>query len=73
MNKNINCKCSADADKIQNQIYQHMTYAEKWDEVLKLRETAWMMKSAAVREAHPDWSDAQVERAVRDIFLYAAS
>jgi hypothetical protein len=59
--------------KMRTAIYQRMSYAERWRQAVALRETAWTMKKAAVKYAHPEWSDAQIEKAVRDIFLYAST
>ena len=53
--------------------YRNMTPAQKWAEVVKLREMAWNLKCAAIRDSHPDWSEERVKRAVRDIFLYAST
>jgi hypothetical protein len=53
--------------------YAHMTPAQKWAEAVKLREMAWALKTAAIKKAHPDWSEEQVKKTVRDIFLYATT
>jgi hypothetical protein len=53
--------------------YRDFTPAQKWAEVVKLREMAWELKRAMIRQSHPDWSDKQVEDAVRKIFLYAVT
>jgi hypothetical protein len=50
-----------------------LTPAQKWAEVVKLREMAWSLKRAAVRRAHPDWDEKRIARTVRDIFLYAST
>ena len=47
--------------------------AQKWAEVVKLRDMAWNLKRAAVKRAHPDWDERKIERTVRDIFLYATT
>ncbi|MFP4014955.1 MAG: hypothetical protein ACLFVQ_12785 [Chitinispirillaceae bacterium] len=53
--------------------YAHLTPAQKWAEAVKLRELAWNLKKAYIRQTHPNWSDEQVEKKVREIFLYAST
>lgn len=55
------------------EIYKKMSPADKWREFVKMRQFAWDLKSAAVKEQHPEWSDEQVEVKVREIFLYAST
>jgi len=64
--------------KINNQYnpsdrYRHMTPAQKWREAVKLREMAWNLKYAAIRNSHPDWSEEKVKEAVKEVFLYAST
>ena len=61
------------AEKIQAKIYSKMSFARKWEEVCRLRETAWALKTAGIRAQYPGWSDQQVETEVRKIFLYATT
>ena len=60
-------------DKVQAKIYAQMSFARKWEEVCRLRETARILKTAGVRSLHPSWSDQEVEAEVRKIFLYATT
>ena len=53
--------------------YAHLTPAQKWEQAVKLREMAWSLKKAAIKQSHPDWSNEQVLKAVREIFLYAST
>jgi hypothetical protein len=46
---------------------------EKLREAFRLYWSARKLKTAAVREQHPDWSEDEVERRVREIFLHARS
>lgn len=57
----------------QIEIYRNMTPAERWREAERLRQTAWKMKSAGVRDQHPDWTEEQVMARVRELFQNAAS
>ena len=50
-----------------------LTYAEKWEEVKRLRQTAYNLKRAAIKALHPDWSDQEIDKAVKEIFLYATT
>ena len=61
------------ARQIQIEIYKKMSPADKWQEMLKLRRTAWMVKKGGLKLQHPDWPDERVESRVREIFLYATT
>jgi len=61
------------SDEIQQNIYAKMTPAQKWQEALRLREMAWLMKGAFLKEQNPTWSDEQIQTALRKIFLYAST
>ena len=50
-----------------------LTPSQKWAEVNRLRKLAWDLKYASVKQSHPDWSDEQIRKRVRDIFLYATT
>ncbi len=60
-------------DEIQNQSYSRMSFSQKMTTVHQLREVAWAMKIAGIRAQHPEWSDQEVHREVRKIFLYATT
>ena len=62
-----------EADLIKKLALEKMSPHDKWNEVLRLREAAWQLKRAFVREQHPDWTPDQVENAVSKIFLYATT
>jgi hypothetical protein len=55
------------------QILQAMSPAQKLRAAERLYHSAWQLKAAALRAEHPDWSDEAIQRAVREIFLYARS
>lgn len=67
------CADHASIDEIRAAIYSKMSYARKWQEACRLRETAWKLKMAGVRARYPAWSDQQIEAEVRKIFLYATT
>ncbi len=60
-------------DDRQIECLQRMTPAQRLHVALRLYVSARRLKAAMLRSLHPDWSDAQVERAVREVFLYARS
>ena len=66
-------KNSKSAEEIQRDIYSKMSFAQKWQETCRLRETAWKLKTAGIRARHPHWNDREVEAEVRKIFLYATT
>ncbi len=60
-----------------NTLTSHKRYtggpAQKWEQAVKLRELAWDLKWAFVKQKHPDWDDVQIKNAVREIFLHAST
>lgn len=57
----------------QKRLYQQMNAEQKLKCALDLYETAWQLKLCGLRAQHPDWSEEQVKKRVREIFLYAAT
>ena len=48
-----------------------MTPGQKLDVSMKLYLSAKALKTAAIKEQHPDWSEEKIKKLVNDIFLYA--
>ena len=59
--------------KIQDEILRKMTPQQKLEVAMNLYYSARELKSAWIRQLHEDWSDQQVEEAVREIFINARS
>ena len=57
--------------KIQDEILRKMTPQQKLEVAMNLYYSARELKSAWIRQLHEDWSDQQVEEAVREIFVNA--
>jgi hypothetical protein len=55
------------------QILQAMSPAQKLRAAERLYWSARQLKAAALRAEHPDWTEEAIQRAVRQIFLYARS
>ena len=53
--------------------YRAMTPAEKLREASRLYWSARRLREAAERQAHPEWSDAEVKAYVRRLFLRAGT
>lgn len=60
-------------DQVHIRILQQMTPEQKLKAAERLYWSARELKTAAVRAQHPDWPEAEVEKHVRDCFLYARS
>ncbi len=54
-------------------ILQAMSPAQKLRAAQRLYYSARQLKAAALRTAHPDWTEEAIRQAVRQIFLYARS
>ncbi|MCC6696738.1 MAG: hypothetical protein IT365_14000 [Candidatus Hydrogenedentes bacterium] len=48
-----------------------MTPAQKLDAMQRIYNTARDLKAAGLRMQHPDWTEDQIEAALREAFLYA--
>ncbi|MBP7275987.1 MAG: hypothetical protein KBA51_07270 [Kiritimatiellae bacterium] len=57
----------------QLNIYRRMTPEQKWNQIWALYAAAREFKTAGVRMLHPDWTDEQVQREVRSVFLHAST
>ena len=58
-------------DEAYWEIIRAMTPAQRLRTAHGLYETSRDIKAAAFRKFHPDWTEAQVQTAVREAFLYA--
>lgn len=54
-------------------IYSKMTFLEKLEQVFKLREAAWAMKAAGIKARKPELSEEEVQKQVKQVFLYAST
>lgn len=61
------------ADEIQLKIYSQMPFAQKWEELCRMRIAAKELKAASLRLKHPRWNNSKIEAEVRKIFLYATT
>jgi len=59
--------------KLQDEILRQMTPQQKLEVAMNLYYSARELKSAWIRQLHEDWSDQQVEEAVREVFVNARS
>ena len=57
-------------DEAHIRILRQMTPEQKLKAAERLYWSARELKAAALRVQHPDWSEEQVKKAVRDSFLY---
>lgn len=63
---------AAAADAAYLAALRRLTPSQRLTVAQGLRATAWQLKAAGLRARHPDWSGDEVERRVREIFLYAS-
>ena len=60
-------------DPDQIEVLRRMTPEQRWRAARQLYWTLRRHKAAFLHELHPEWSDEQVERETRRIFLHARS
>ena len=60
-------------DDEAQRILRAMSPAQKLRAAERLYWSARQLKAAALRAQHPDWSEEEIQRAVREAFLYARS
>lgn len=60
-------------DTEAQRILRAMSPAQKLRAAERLYHSARQLKAAALRAAHPDWTDEAVHRAVREAFLHSRS
>lgn len=58
-------------DPRQIEIYKKMTPEQKFNILCGLYRQARELKTAGLRMQHPDWTEEQIQDAVREIFLHA--
>lgn len=56
---------------LQKKIYQSMPPEKKLRIALRLYDSARRLKAAALLHDHPTWTDQEIQKEVREIFLYA--
>ncbi len=56
---------------VQVEIYRNMSAQRKLEIASDLYRTARELKAMAIRDDHPDWTEEEVQKKVREIFLYA--
>ena len=58
---------------VQREIYRKMSPARKLEVAQQLYWSARNMKAAYLRSQHPDWDEEQIQRKVKEIFMYAVT
>ena len=56
---------------LQKKIYQSMTPEQKLKLGLRLYYSAKQLKAAALHHDHPEWTEEEIQKELREIFLYA--
>lgn len=56
----------------QIEIYKKMSMEEKWRVACNLIDSARRLKGDYLRSIHPEWSEEEVKKAVRDWFMHAS-
>jgi hypothetical protein len=61
------------SDEIVREIRRKMTPEQKLNGMMQLYWSARELKAAYIRLIHPDWTEEQVQREVRDAFMRSRS
>lgn len=62
-----------EAERVHRQILRGMSPAQRYSQLMMLRQTAWELKAAAIREKCPELPDAEVQIRVAKIFIHATT
>ena len=62
-----------EAERRQMEIFKNMTPAQRYQQFMALRATAWKYKRAAIKAEFPDLSEGELEERVRKVFLHATT
>ena len=57
----------------QKRVFQNMTAEQKLQILLDLQLTARKLKAMGLRKQPPDWTEEEIKKKVRKIFLYVRS
>lgn len=60
-------------NEIQYEYLKKMSPQQKWEAAMNLYYSAKELKAAWLRRLHSDWSDQQINQAVKEAFANAAS
>mgnify|MGYP006310498787 CR=1 FL=1 len=50
-----------------------MSFEEKYEQLMMLREFAWDLKAAAIRESHPELCEEEIRERVAKVFIRAST
>ena len=64
---------SRNSENISTSIYSKMSFLEKLEQVFKLRETAWAIKAAGIKSRNPELTEEEIQKKVKQAFLYAST
>ena len=62
-----------EAEWMQIRLFRAMTPYQRWERALALRETAWSLTAAGMKMRHPQWTESEIEAAVRAHFAHAST
>ena len=62
-----------DSEWRQIEIYRSMTPFQRWEQAVRLREMAGGIRKMALRRSHSDWTETELDEAVRDFFVHATT
>lgn len=58
------------ADEVQTEIFKRMTPGERWAAAQNLYWSARRLKAAWLRSLHPEWTETEVQAAVKEAFMH---
>lgn len=60
-----------EAERVYIEIARKLTPAQQLATLHSLQQSAWGLKTSLLRSEHPELSEREIQRMVRDSFLYA--
>jgi hypothetical protein len=56
--------------EMERNLFRTMSPRKKIDVLMRLIDTAKLLKTAGLKHSHPTWSDQQIQNEIRELFLY---
>lgn len=71
MSEEIAIQLDNNESEVQQRVFQRMSPEQRWQVAVRLYWSARELKAAALRSWHPELGEGEIQRMVKEAFLYA--